>query len=218
MAPPPPSFAGSGAPAGPAPASPGGTTYLCTVDGNRLGVSLIQSNGGGFGSNLFLPGLGIGLHNRGLGFSLRSGHPAEFGAGRRPPHTLSPALVTRPDGSLRTVLGTMGGDSQPQILLQLLARLLPGGSSPGDAIAAPRWALRAPNSTGFDAWTSPETRVEIERDAPAAWADGLTARGHTVAVLPPARAVGHAHLIDVVAAGLAGAADPRALVGAAAGY
>ena len=114
----------------PAPSDDGGTMHLCAVDRRRQAVSLIQSNASGFGSHLFEPSTRINLHNRGLGFSLEPGHPAEYGPGRRPPHTLSPALVTRPDGSLRAVLGTMGGDSQPQVVLQLLARLLARGPAP----------------------------------------------------------------------------------------
>ena len=50
--------------------------YLCTVDANRMGVSLIQSNAAGFGSWLVEPGTGINLHNRGLGFSLVAAEPA----------------------------------------------------------------------------------------------------------------------------------------------
>ena len=63
--------------------------------------------------------------------------PRRTARGRRPPHTLSPALVTRPDGSLRAVIGTMGGDSQPQILVQLLAGSLRHGESPGGRSRAP---------------------------------------------------------------------------------
>jgi gamma-glutamyltranspeptidase/glutathione hydrolase len=59
-----------------APSSDGDTTYLCTVDANGMGVSLIQSNAAGFGSGLVEPNTGINLHNRGLGFNLRPGHPA----------------------------------------------------------------------------------------------------------------------------------------------
>jgi gamma-glutamyltranspeptidase/glutathione hydrolase len=199
-------------------AAPGGTTYLCTIDGERQGVSLIQSNAAGFGSHVFLPDLGIGLQNRGVGFSLEPGHPAEYGPDRRPPHTLCPALVTRPDGSLRAVLGTMGGDSQPQILLQLLVRLLRRGDSPGSAVAAPRWALRRPGGTGFDTWDEDEPEVALEAGCPPAWAGGLRERGHDVAELEPGRIHGHAHVIEVRGAGLAGMADPRALVGDAAGY
>jgi gamma-glutamyltranspeptidase/glutathione hydrolase len=199
--------------------TPGGTTYLCAVDGDRMGVSLIQSNAAGFGSHLFVPGLGIGLQNRGVGFSLEPGHPAEYGPGRRPPHTLSPALATGTDGSLRAVLGTMGGDSQPQILLQLLARLLRHRQSPGEAVAAPRWVYRSVNGTGFDTWTSPDTALVLEDGCPEGWSDGLRARGHPVAESDGGGTFGHAHLIEVSAqGGLAGAADPRTEVGDAAGF
>ncbi len=196
--------------------SPGDTTYLCAVDGDGMGVSLIQSNAAGFGSMLFEPRTGINLHNRGLGFNLTPGHPAEYGPGRRPPHTLTPALVTRPDGSLRAVAGTMGGDGQPQILLQVLTRLLRHGESPGRAIRSPRW-VTGTGPTGFDTWDSPdEVSVRVEEGAP--WADGLRERGHTIEPRPYGGGFGHAHLIDVRPDGtLAGASDPRALTGAVIG-
>ncbi|MFI6322041.1 gamma-glutamyltransferase family protein [Nonomuraea sp. NPDC050556] len=198
------------------PVAEGDTTYLCAVDEDGMGVSLIQSNASGFGSLLFEPRTGINLHNRGIGFSLVEGHPAEYGPGRRPPHTLAPALITRPDGSLRSVVGTQGGDAQPQILLQVITRLLKYGQAPGEAIAAPRWRLGT-GGTGFDTWDAPdETTVEIEEGA--TWADGLGALGHPVEVKPSSSAFGHAHLIDLLPDGvLAGAADPRSIIGAAAG-
>jgi gamma-glutamyltranspeptidase/glutathione hydrolase len=203
-----------------APAGRGDTTYLGAVDAKRMGVSLIQSNASGFGCLLFEPSTGIGLHNRGLGFSLAPGHPAEYGPGRRPPHTLSPALVTRTDGSLRSVVGTRGGDAQPQILLQVLARLLGAGQAPGSAIAGPRWVLSGGTGTGFDTWNDPDSvGVGIEAVAPPAWAEGLKRRGHAVRVLDGVvAAVGHAQLIDVEDGALAGVADARALIGAASGY
>jgi gamma-glutamyltranspeptidase/glutathione hydrolase len=151
---------------------------------------------------------------------LSAGHHAEYGPGRRPPHTLAPALVTCPDGTLRAVLGTMGGDSQPQILLQVIARLLWTGQSPGAAIGAPRWALRGGNRTGFDTWTDPDSViVEVEAAAPPAWVEGLASRGHAVqAANGVPGTFGHAQLVQVEATGLAGVADPRAVVGAASGY
>jgi gamma-glutamyltranspeptidase/glutathione hydrolase len=202
------------------PARAGDTMYLCAVDRDRMGVSLIQSNASGFGSLLFEPATGIGLHNRGIGFSLEPGHPAEYGPGRRPPHTLAPAVVTRPDGDLRAVIGTMGGDTQPQILLQLLTRLLRHGQSAGSTIAAPRWALRQPASSGFDTWVDADaTIVSVEGDAADDWSDGLRERGHEAEVVEGVTGTfGHAQLIEVLDGGLAGAADPRALVGAAVGY
>lgn len=201
-----------------APARDGDTTYLCTVDGNGMGVSLIQSNAAGFGSGLAEPNTGINLHNRGLGFNLREGHPAEFLPGHRPPHTLCPAMATA-DGALRAVFGTMGGDAQPQILLQVAARLFHYGQSPAAAINAGRWALRGP-STGFDTWTSGRApTVTIEGHAPPEWLIGLGARGHDVEAQPPYDSgFGHAHAIVIDADGFrAGAADPRTMIGAAAG-
>ena len=171
------------------PAGAGDTMYLCAVDQNRMGVSLIQSNAKAFGCNVFEPSTGIGLHNRGIGFSLQAGHPAEYGPGRRPPHTLAPALVTHGDGSLRAVIG------------------------------APRWSLLGAE-TGFDTWIDPDAiRVAIETTAPEAWRDGLQTRGHDVVPIDGIMGTfGHAHVIEVDGDALAGAADPRALIGSASGY
>ena len=201
-----------------APGRDGDTTYLCTIDGNGMGVSLIQSNAAGFGSGLVEPNTGINLHNRGLGFNLREGHPAEFLAGHRPPHTLCPAMATA-DGALRAVFGTMGGDAQPQILLQVAARLFHYAQSPAAAINAGRWALRGP-STGFDTWTSGRApTVTIEGHAPSGWMAGLAGLGHAVEACPAYDSgFGHAHAIVIDADGFrAGAADPRTMIGAAAG-
>ncbi len=202
----------------PMPSRQGDTTYLCTTDSGGMGVSLIQSNASGFGSWLVEPNTQINLHNRGLGFNLEPGHPAELTPGTRPPHTLSPALATR-NGQLAAVFGTMGGDAQPQILLQLAARLFHYEQSPAVAMHAGRWALAGP-TTGFDTWTAPSGPiVEIEGHAPSEWAAALTARGHLVTVLPEYSSdFGHAQVIIRDDNGFwAGATDPRARVGSVAG-
>lgn len=197
----------------------GGTIHLATADSNRMGVSLIQSNAAGFGAGIVVPSVRVFLQNRGYGFSLVDGHPAEYGPGKRPPHTLSPALVTKPSGELAMVIGTMGGDTQPQILLQLLARLLRNGESPGRAIAAGRWGLTG-GDTGFDTWNARGTvTVHLEGHAPDAWADGLRNRGHDVVTTDAyAHGFGHAHVIAVHDDVLAGASDPRPRAGRAASY
>jgi gamma-glutamyltranspeptidase/glutathione hydrolase len=208
----------------------GGTIALCAIDRDRLGVCVVQSNAAGFGSHLIVPGVRIFLQNRGIGFSLEPGHPGEYGPGRRPSHTLCPTLVTRPDGSLAAVVGTMGGDGQPQILLQLLARSLFNGQSPGHAMAAGRWTLTsrqtdgsaadAGGGTGFDTWRERGVvDVLVEGHATPEWTAGLESRGHRVVPAPPfSRLFGFAHLISVEDDHLAGATDPRPLFGAAAGY
>lgn len=200
----------------PAPAGSGDTIYLCTADGEGQAVSLIQSNARGWGVHLTVPEVGIFLHNRGQGFSLEPGHQAEYRPGRRPPHTLAPALVQRTDGTLRAVLGTMGGDTQPQVVLQLLARLLVADEDPARCIGAPRWRL---GDGGFDTWEGEgPALVGVEQGAPEAWTLGLRARGHELSVQDPWNSgYGHAHLIERADDGtLAGAADPRALTGATA--
>jgi gamma-glutamyltranspeptidase/glutathione hydrolase len=203
------------------PVVDGDTTYLCTAgrsrDGARMAVSLIQSNASGFGSHLFEPTTGINLHNRGMGFSLEADHPAELAPRRRPPHTLSPALATR-DGRFVATFGTMGGDAQPQILLQLAARLFHHAHSPAAAVHAGRWTLHGPQS-GFDTWTAPDgPAVSIEGHAPDAWRTGLAQRGHVVHNGPAYDSgYGHAHAIVIDPSGmLVGAADPRARVSAVA--
>jgi gamma-glutamyltranspeptidase/glutathione hydrolase len=204
-----------------APVRGGGTIYLCAADGDGMAVSLIQSNAAGFGSHLVEPATRIFLHNRGLGFSLEAGHPAELAPGRRPPHTLSPALVTDPGGDLVAVLGAMGGDSQPQVVLQLLARLLVAGQGPGEAVAAGRWRLApAEPGTGFDTWSDPSAIV-VELEGHAAPVDAALADlGHAVRRVGAwSGGFGHAHAILLGPDGvLAGAADPRAVTGAAQGY
>jgi len=202
------------------PVSAGDTSYLCVVDGDGTAASVIQSNASSFGSHLVIPGTGIHLQNRGLGFSLEPGHPAEYGPGRRPPHTLSPFLVTDERGRLVAVAGTRGADAQPQVVLQLLARLLRHGQSPAGSLRAPRWLVTSPDDEGFDTWDRPARGVvKLESHAPTGWASGLAARGHTVVPAPEGEArFGWAHLIQADDGILAGAADPRAPSAAAAGH
>jgi gamma-glutamyltranspeptidase/glutathione hydrolase len=83
-----------------------------------LSTSLIMSTGAEFGSHMLLPEHGIFLHNRGMGFSLQPGHPAEYGPRRRRPDTLTPLVITDAAGTLDTVLGTMGADGPPIIRLE----------------------------------------------------------------------------------------------------
>jgi gamma-glutamyltranspeptidase/glutathione hydrolase len=195
----------------------GDTTHLCAIDADGLGISLTQSNALDFGSHLVAGSTGIFLHNRGLGFSLECDHPAELAPGRRPPHTLSPMLATTPDGSLSHLIGAMGGDAQPQIHLQVLARMLRGGQDPATAITAPRLALDAPAAGPFRLWWGDDLGVCVEAHAPDQWQDDLRARGHRVqriSAFDPT-AVGCSQIITVVrdtdrgTRHYVGASDPR---------
>jgi gamma-glutamyltranspeptidase / glutathione hydrolase len=198
-----------------------GTTYLCAVDSDGTAVSLMQSNCMSFGSGIVAGGTGVWLQNRGIGFSLTPGHPAELAPGRRPAHTLAPAMITDTADGFVAALGSRGGDSQPQIVLQLAARLLLAGESPAQALAAGRFILRgADDETAFDTWGSGgRVRVDVEGQLGERWAPGLIARGHSVTVTEPfGHPFGHAQVIRRSGALLIGAADPRATSGAALGY
>ncbi len=208
----------------------GDTTHLCAVDAEGLGISLTQSNALDFGAHLVEPATGIFLHNRGVGFSLVAGHPAEVGPGRRPPHTLSPMLATTPDGALSHVIGAMGGDAQPQIIVQLLARLLRSRQDPATAVAAPRLTLDAPRAGPFRLWWGDDLTVVVESDAPPGWQEGLAQRGHRVRAIgafdPVAVGCAQIIVVDQVTAmegsgddgrRLVAASDPRSPEGAALG-
>jgi gamma-glutamyltranspeptidase/glutathione hydrolase len=187
---------------GPAPA-PGGTAYMCAVDGRGQAVSLVQSNFAGIGSRIGAGDTGFFLHNRGAGFDLRPGHPNELAAGRRPLHTLSPTLWTAGD-RLAAVLGTRGGHQQPQILAQVAAAAFGMGRSVDEVQAAPRWAI---DSFGPG---SPSV-LALEPGFPAAVVEGLERRGHRFEVRPaPQRGWGPVSVITVDETGLRRtSADPR---------
>jgi gamma-glutamyltranspeptidase/glutathione hydrolase len=208
----------------------GDTTHLCAADGDGLAISLTQSNALDFGAHLVAGDTGVFLHNRGVGFNLEQGHPAEYGPRRRPSHTLSPAMVTRPDGSASHVVGTMGGDVQPQILLQLLTRLLHHGEDPATAISAARVVHEAPGAPPFRLWQAPARSLVMEAHAPDGWKAGLEERGHTVREIGAFNPVdvGCSQIIAIEPAPnapegnsellLLGASDPRSPDGDAVGY
>ncbi len=179
----------------------GGTTYLCTLDAKGMGVSLIQSNYWGIGTNI--GAAGFFLHNRGAGFSLEPGHPNELAPGKRPLHTLSPTLWTR-SGKLHALLGTRGGHFQPQVLAQVAARLFSAGESPSEAQAGCRWTI-----DDFGPGSAPA--LTVEATAAKDLVAGLEERGWEVSIgTPHERGWGPVALIVVEDHGLRiGAADPR---------
>src|SRR5258708_9291514 len=111
--------------------------YLCVADGEGNVVSLIQSLYFGFGSGVVGGDTGMMLQNRGAYFSLDPRHVNYLQPGKRTMHTLTPAMVLR-EGAPYMALGSMGGDAQPQIHVQLLTAMLDFGMNAHQAIAAPR--------------------------------------------------------------------------------
>ena len=185
----------------------GGTAYMTVLDGDGMGVSFIQSNFAGIGSGLSAGAAGVWLHNRGAGFNLIPGHPNEYAPGKRPLHTLSPTLWTS-GGSLDLLLGTRGGDQQPQYLAQFAAHHYHAGLCTDDAQQQPRWMMDQP-SPGCD------SALRIESRAAASTIAGLEARGHEVSVTHAFEAGwGPISAIDV-GGGRKGSADPRVSTSAA---
>ncbi|MDH3606013.1 MAG: gamma-glutamyltransferase family protein [Acidimicrobiia bacterium] len=189
---------------------PGGTAYMCTIDGSGLGVSLMQSNFHGIGSGISAGSTGVWLHSRGAGFSLEAGHPNELAPGKRPAHTLAPSLFTR-DGKLSLLLGSRGGDFQPQLVIQIAADLLHLGMDPAEAQSMPRWALDA-----FGPGDASRPAVE-DTMSPEVVA-GLGAHGHDPQLVSAQRGWGPVSIIRVGADGTReAAADPRVSTAAVAG-
>jgi gamma-glutamyltranspeptidase/glutathione hydrolase len=178
------------------------TTYFTVIDKDRNAVSFINSLFNSFGSGIVAGDTGIMLHNRGSGFVLEADHPNRLEPGKRPFHTLIPAMVFKDDRLLLSY-GVMGGDIQAQGHSQVLINLVDREMNLQQAIDAPR--VRYISGKG----------VMLEDTLPASVIDGLVARGHE-RVLPPAgikhRALmggGQAIMIDPDSGALAGASDPR---------
>ena len=113
-----------------------GTVYLCAVDGEGTAVSLIQSLYESFGSHVVAPGTGIVLQNRGACFAV--GGRVE--PGRRPYHTIVPALLAR-GGDVLGPFGVMGGFLQAQAHVQLVSALVDVGHDPQAALDRPRFRV-----------------------------------------------------------------------------
>lgn len=188
------------------PLGDGDTIALVVVDEDGRSVSLIQSLYMNFGSGIMAEGTGIFLHNRGAYFNTIEDHPNCFGGGKRPVHTLSPAMIFQ-DGKPKLVHGTMGADGQPQTQMQLIHNIFERGMSVQQALDAPRWLHGRINVEE----TTDAVRVESRMD-PALIAD-LEKRGHDVKPIGAfENLMGHAHaiFIDYENGTLAGGADPRA--------
>ena len=146
------------------------TVYLSVVDGQGNACSFINSLYMGFGTGIVARGTGIFLQNRGACFSLEPGHPNALAGGKRPYHTIIPALALR-DGELWACFGVMGGFMQPQGHFQVLSAMLDDDLNPQEALNRPRWCLEA--GTG-------ESMLALEDGIPVATMARLAELGHPV--------------------------------------
>jgi gamma-glutamyltranspeptidase/glutathione hydrolase len=178
------------------------TTYFTVVDKDRNAVSFINSIFHSFGSAIVAGETGIVMQNRGGGFSLEDGHPNRLEPGKRPFHTIIPAMVFKDDRLLMSY-GVMGGDIQPQAHAQVLLNLIDRGMNLQQAIDAPR--VRYISGRG----------VMMEDALTAPVIGDLVRRGHERIMPGPGlthRALmggGQAIMIDPETDALLGASDPR---------
>lgn len=186
-----------------APSDNGDTVYLCAVDKDGMAVSLIQSLYSNFGSGIVAPQSGVLFQNRASAFSLDPNDANSLQGGKRPRHTLIPAMLLR-DGVPEVVFGTMGADGQAQTQLQLLLGMVDFGLEPQDAIEVPRW--RSTVDPDGRTWVLVDRHMDLET------VEGLRARGHEVVLGEQwDSALGHAQAIriDRQRGVLIGGADPR---------
>lgn len=188
----------------PEPAAPGDTIWMGAIDRAGRAVSFIQSIYWEFGSGVVLRDTGITWQNRGTSFSL---DPADLNAlepGRKPFHTLNPALALFDDGRVMPY-GTMGGEGQPQTQAAVFTRYARYGQPLQQAISAPRWLLGR-------TWGDVSTNLKLENRFDPALVQALRDAGHDVEVLDQAFSdtMGHAGaLVRHPDGRIEGAADPR---------
>lgn len=178
----------------------GDTVYMMAVDRWGNAVSWIQSLFSTFGSGLVEPETGIVLQNRGALFTLEPDHPNVIEPGKRPYHTLTPVLITEASGDLVMTLGTPGGDSQTQSLLQVFNNVYLFGMTPQQAIEAPRYRSYNGLRVAVESRIDPAVRRElISRGHDLSVIDGWTSTFGGVQMI----------LVDPVSGVLRTGADPR---------
>ena len=177
------------------PQAHGDTIYLTVADKDGNVISLIQSIYEAFGAGIVSGDTGIALHNRAALFSLRSGHPNALAPGKRPFHTLVPAMVLK-DGRPWFSFGVMGGDMQPQGHVQVLLNMIEFGMNVQEAGEAPRFR-HSSAGLALESGISAEARF------------GLDLRGHRVISSVGAFGGFQGILIDPKTGVMMGGSDPR---------
>jgi gamma-glutamyltranspeptidase/glutathione hydrolase len=183
--------------------APADTVWMGVIDGAGRAVSFIQSLYHEYGAGIVLRESGVNWQNRGCSFSLEANARNALRPGRKPFHTLNPALAALDRGTTM-VYGSMGGDGQPQTQSAVFSRCAAYGMNPAAAIAAPRWLLGR-------TWGETSDTLKIESRFGDAVLDALRERGHDVEVIGAYdESVGHAGAILRDASGmLQGGTDPR---------
>lgn len=171
------------------------TVLITVVDRDGMAVSLIHSLFSAFGSGLASDRFGVLLHNRGAGFTLAEGHPNEAAGGKRPLHTILPAMLCQ-GGRVVMPFGVMGGAYQACGHARLVSNLRDFGMNIQEAIDGPR---------SF-AW---DGALQLERGYRPGVADALAALGHRITAPPAPIGGAQAIWIDHARGVLIGGSDAR---------
>jgi gamma-glutamyltranspeptidase/glutathione hydrolase len=113
------------------------TIYLSVADRDGRAVSFINSVYRGFGARRCTLQSGIMLQNRGSCFVIEPGHANCIDGGKRPLHTIIPAMAFK-DGKPWLSFGVMGGAYQAQGHAQVIANMVDYGMDGQEALDAPR--------------------------------------------------------------------------------
>jgi gamma-glutamyltranspeptidase len=184
----------------------GDTIWMGAIDAQGRAVSFIQSLYWEFGSGCVLPRTGVLMQNRGTSFSLDPDAVNPLQPGRRPLHTLTPALCAFDDGRIMSY-GSMGGDGQPQFQTQVLTRYRTG-QNPVQTLDAPRFLFGR-------TWGSPSVSVKLEEGFDEGVASALAGAGHEIEWGARGDAFGHAGaLVRHPKGHIEAAHDPRSDGGA----
>jgi gamma-glutamyltranspeptidase / glutathione hydrolase len=196
------------------PAESDETTHYSVVDANGMAVSVTYTLEAGYGSKITVPGAGFLLNNEMGDFNARPGLTTEAGLIGTSPNlarpeqrmlsSMTPTILAR-DGQLVAVIGSPGGRTIINTVLQMVLNIVDHGMNIQQAVDAPRMHHQ---------WLPDRIAIE-EAGAPEAVLQALRAMGHEV------RAVGRqgsVHAIMRVNGRLVGAPDRRDGDAGAAGF
>jgi len=194
------------------------TTHFTVVDKDGNAVANTYTLNGGYGSGVTARGTGILLNNEMDDFAAKPGSPNAYGliqgennavaARKRPLSAMTPTFVMRKDGSLWFAVGSPGGPTIINTVLQVITNVVDFEMNIQQAIDAPRihhqWL---PDEIAFEPFgLSADTQRALE------------AKGHKFVMKPRYMGDAEGIMIEEKTGVRLGASDPRGSDSAAIGY
>jgi len=183
------------------------TTHYSVVDAEGMAVSVTYTLEAGYGSGIVVPGAGFLLNNEMGDFNAGPGLTDERGLigtranlarpGQRMLSSMTPSIVAK-DGELVAVVGSPGGRTIINTVLQVILNVVDFGMDIQEAVSAPRIHHQ---------WLPDRIRIEDGGVGEAALAD-LREAGYEVSV-GGQQGLAHSIMIDPRTGDRVGAADPR---------